>query len=646
MGVSLKLRVTLIQLGCGLFFTALSAGTLGVLSRNREFSDLHDRAAAELFHISGKVGALIEETMRDIDLLSSVPAVLDRDDAGFTSFIGADERTFSYRQGPAELGIVALFAAYRASHPGVSAVYMGRENGTFVRSHPRTSPTDYDPRLRPWYMAALASPDRTVVTEPYASVTNDDINIGVVRALTDGTGAPFGVLGIDLTLSSLSSYLAGSVSLDDSSLLLVDGTGKVLANSDGTYLFRPLDESGLPFSAVANAFGLGYFSAPYRGTRSVVFVHPVSVAGWYSVLRVAERSVMARVIKTALEVILISSGAIALLVLVNAAALGALVLRPVASLEREVARIAGAADWKLRVPGVAGTPELESLSRAFNKALDAVEEYSDGRDRALQELELSHQGLERKVAERTASLLEAKERAEQADRVKSAFMATMSHELRTPLNSILGFTGIIAQKLAGPLNAEQEKQIGMVQGSARHLLSLINDVLDISKIEAGQLNVSIERVDCAESVLQAMDLVRPAAEAKGLSLTGELPDGLPHALADRRRLGQILLNLLSNAVKFTEHGVVRVSARASGGAVLIEVADTGIGIREADREKLFKPFSQVDDGTARKYEGTGLGLSICKRLAELMGGGIELDSRFGKGTAVTVRFPATDGGQP
>lgn len=630
MGVSLKIRVTLIQLGCGLFFVALAAGILGAQNRDREFQDLRDRAKAELFHIGAAIGSLIDETRRDIELLAAMPAVRTRGDGSFTSFIGADPAAFQYRPGEAERAVVAIFAAYRETHPDVSAVYKGRANGTFVRSHPRTSPTDYDPRQRPWYLAALEAPGQTVVTAPYASLTSDDVNVAVVRALLDGEGEPFGVIGIDLTLSTLSAYLEHSVSIADSSLMVVDGSGIVVANTDGRYLFRPSNESGIPYSMVLNAFGKDYFGGVYRGARCFVFVVPVAGLDWHTLLLVPEWSVQARVLRAAGTVILISSGLMTLLVLVSAFALGGLVIRPVAQLEREVSAISASGDRGLRLSEQVRTPELRSLSRAFN--------------RALSETEASHHDLERKVAERTASLLEAKEKAEQADMVKSAFMATMSHELRTPLNSILGFTGIIAQKLAGPLNEEQEKQIGMVQNSARHLLSLINDVLDISKIEAGQLNVKMEPVDAAASARQASELVRPAAQAKGLSLSQIVPDGLPPILADRRRFEQVLINLLSNAVKFTEHGVVRISAEAGG--VSVCVSDTGIGIREGDRDKLFKPFRQVDDGTARRYEGTGLGLSICKRLTELMGGSISLESEYGKGTRVTVAFPAAGGGQP
>jgi len=215
----------------------------------------------------------------------------------------------------------------------------------------------------------------------------------------------------------------------------------------------------------------------------------------------------------------------------------------------------------------------------------------------------------------------------------------MSHELRTPLNSIIGFTGILLQGLVGPLNEEQAKQLNMVRTSANHLLSLISDVLDISKIEAGQLQVASETFDLRASINKVLQTVRPLAEKKGLMLNVDIAPDVGKLTSDMRRIEQITLNLLSNAVKFTEEGSVTVVCSATAGSYVIQVTDTGIGLKKEDIGDMFKPFHQIDSGMSRKYEGTGLGLSICKKLVDLLGGDIRIVSEWQQGTTFVVTIP-------
>ncbi len=260
------------------------------------------------------------------------------------------------------------------------------------------------------------------------------------------------------------------------------------------------------------------------------------------------------------------------------------------------------------------------------------------------ELQLHAEVLEQRVAERTAELAKAMEKAQAADKIKSAFLATMSHELRTPLNSIIGFTGILLQGLAGPMNDEQNKQLIMVQNSARHLLSLINDVLDISKIEAGQLELSSKPFELKSSIEKMVNLILPLAEKKGLDLRQDISENVGTITADQRRLEQVILNLLNNAVKFTEKGYVHTSCRIENDLCILSVTDTGIGMQQEEIPKLFQPFHQIDTGIARKTEGTGLGLSICKKILEIMGGSIVVQSKIGEGSTFIIRFPILAGG--
>jgi len=255
------------------------------------------------------------------------------------------------------------------------------------------------------------------------------------------------------------------------------------------------------------------------------------------------------------------------------------------------------------------------------------------------ELALYRNHLEEMVKQRTAELEQEKEKALAADRLKSAFLATMSHELRTPLNSIIGFTGILMQERPGALNPEQKKQLGMVQGSSRHLLALINDVLDISKIEAGQLKVNPVTFNLSEIIESVTESCQPLAEKKNLQLISSVNPTKIIIESDRQRVQQILINLVNNAIKFTENGSVKIACTIENDFARVSVQDTGIGIEPGKMELLFKPFSQIDTGLSRKHEGSGLGLSICKKLLDILGGTVEVSSEFGKGSIFTVKLP-------
>jgi PAS domain S-box-containing protein len=243
---------------------------------------------------------------------------------------------------------------------------------------------------------------------------------------------------------------------------------------------------------------------------------------------------------------------------------------------------------------------------------------------------------QRQLQEKNAELARLNE-------AKDHFLANMSHELRTPLNAILGFTGTLLMKLPGPLTADQEKQLKTVRTSARHLLALINDLLDIAKIESGKVDLAFEDVDCNALLEEVAFALRPDAESKGLQLRLEMPQQPLVVSTDRRSLSQIVLNLTSNAIKFTDEGHVLLTLteipETERGSVRIAVEDTGVGISEADQGKLFGAFSRVNSARLKAPEGTGLGLHLSRKLAHALGGEITCRSEAGKGSVFSMILP-------
>jgi len=251
------------------------------------------------------------------------------------------------------------------------------------------------------------------------------------------------------------------------------------------------------------------------------------------------------------------------------------------------------------------------------------------------------EGLERKVRERTVELEGAKQAADAANKTKSDFLANMSHELRTPLNSIIGFAEVLEDEMHGTLNTTQREYAGFIGGSGRHLLSLINDILDLSKVEAGKLELQLSRFRLDVLLHSSLAMLKEKAMKHTIDLQLAVePEAAIEIESDERKLKQILYNLLSNAVKFTpDGGKVSVAARRVDERMTITVEDSGIGVKPEDLQKLFKPFSQIESPLSKQYEGTGLGLALVHKMVELLGGRIEVESEFGKGSRFTIVLP-------
>jgi signal transduction histidine kinase len=252
------------------------------------------------------------------------------------------------------------------------------------------------------------------------------------------------------------------------------------------------------------------------------------------------------------------------------------------------------------------------------------------------------------VQEATAELADQNEllrrqhiELEQASALKSQFLANMSHEFRTPLNAILGYTHMLLQGVSGAMTDTQRRSLGRIDSNSRHLLSLINDILDITRIEAGRMPLTVTSFKLPALIGEVMAELEPIVKRSNLSVITRAPANVPALRTDRQKVKQILLNLLSNALKFTPEGSVRIVAKyvPASRTISIAVADTGIGISKDDQLRVFEDFRQLDNSPTRGYGGTGLGLSICRRLAHMLGGSIELESELSRGSTFTLTLP-------
>jgi signal transduction histidine kinase len=256
--------------------------------------------------------------------------------------------------------------------------------------------------------------------------------------------------------------------------------------------------------------------------------------------------------------------------------------------------------------------------------------------------------LERKIQAATADIAQQNEllrrqaiELEQASALKSQFLANMSHEFRTPLNAMLGYTSMLLQGVAGECEAPVKRQLSRIESNGRHLLTIINEILDISRIEAGRMPLQMSTFKVLDLVDEVKAELEPIIQRAKLAVTVDLPKDVSQITSDRQKVKQILLNLLSNALKFTHHGGVTIAGRrnAKESTVALSVTDTGIGIANVDQDKIFEDFRQLDNSPTRAYGGTGLGLSICRRLAQMLDGRISVQSQVGRGSTFTLTLP-------
>ena len=502
-----------------------------------------------------------------------------------------------------------------------------------------------------WYWGPKKTRKLTY-SEPYYDGGGSDVTMFSVNAPVIGSDGTFhGISGVDITLDAMRELirkvgleLARHEGVQDDFAYLLSAKGEVIAHPDASFMLGPgnpgADASALPGGVAVMAQPRGFAAYGEGAARRIVYWATVPSTGWRVVLDVPYATVTAPVRAMAWR--LGGVGAAGLLLLLGAVSLVARrVAAPLKELSAAAAELeAGRHDSAALVPLLRRGDEVGDLGRAFTRMSDEIRKRE-------QSLEAWNADLEKTVAARTSELKsaveeaeEAREQAQEASKTKSAFLANMSHELRTPMNAIIGYSEMLLEESEDTGEKWMESDLKKILSSAKHLLQLINDILDLSKIEAGRMTVFLEPVDIAQTAKDVAATIEPLVakntntfELKCLPDTGSMR-------TDLTKLRQTLFNLLSNACKFTEKGKVTLEiTRRADHMVSFAVTDTGIGMSPEQMGKLFGEFVQADASTTRKYGGTGLGLAISRKFCRLLGGDITVESAPGRGSTFTAILP-------
>jgi signal transduction histidine kinase/DNA-binding response OmpR family regulator len=570
----------------------------------------------------------------------------------------------------------ALFPSVLAQNPDAIATYYVNPNG-FGRYYPAIDlaqllPADYALDRDPVIVQATppANPQRqTVWSPPYVDPVGQGLLVSASTPVYDHDQFR-GITGIDVSLTRLIDHLNNIKPTPGGYAFLVDRDGHLIAappialkdiagqgiiheNSiTATLGLKLTDSPNDAFKQSLEAMRKGASqvdSIQFDGRQMFLAYAPLNNVGWSLGIVAPVNEVTAQSASVGAAIrqgtddtvrsTLLTMGIFFLLALLSIALLSRRLTQPITALVAGTRAVASG-DLNVTIP-VTSRDELGLLARSFNQMTG---ELGVARER----LESWNQTLERTVEQRTIELAtataeaqEARAGAEQANKLKSQFLANMSHELRTPLNSIINFTRILSAGIRGPVNEGQVDYLNRVWQSGQHLLGLINDILDLSKIEAGRMELYKEPLQIGDLVQSVMSTAIGLTKEKLIEMRQEVEPDLPAIEADHTRVRQVLLNLLSNAAKFTEEGAITVRVRREDDELIVQVADTGIGIAPEHLRSIFEEFRQAESASNRRYEGTGLGLAICRRFVELHNGRIWAESTPGVGSTFSFSLPIT-----
>jgi signal transduction histidine kinase/ActR/RegA family two-component response regulator len=584
-----------------------------ILTRQSSQDNFYALAVSQLERVEEHIKTFIEPGAMSVRHLADMELI--RNSRGkLTSYLDTTETTtLFYANHPKyEKMIYDEFIRTHNSNRNYGLVFMANEDGQYAQApEGHIKMAGYDPRLRSWYKEAMEDNNKITVTSPYLT-TGGGVVCSIMVKTYDPLGRPLGLLGVDYSLETLIQDLDSRSILQTGYLVIFDANGRII--TDGHHpeyvSMQPEEYPDLRKQiAVCTADTVSGFGT--RGIHEYVVVRRMEDTGWKIAVIFDERELLLESYRM-MKMILPASVVVLLIALAASLFLAKSIVRPIEELIEASTIISGG--------------EYEHSEEARKKLNDKLSVTGQGESRKLAEsLRLTLNALQERV-----------EDAKQGARAKSDFLSNMSHEIRTPLNAVIGMTKIAKDK---PDAASKNYCLDKIDNASKHLLGVINDILDMSKIEANKLELSDISFDFGKMLQNVEDISIFKIKEKNQRFTAHIDDSIPRVLVgDDQRLAQVITNLLSNAVKFTpDGGSISVSARLLRevyglAAIQIEVADTGIGLTEEQRTRLFHSFSQAESSTSRKFGGTGLGLAISKSIVELMGGDIWVESEPGKGS--------------
>jgi signal transduction histidine kinase len=591
-----------------------------------------------------------EVSKRNLEIASLVSSQVD---AHFDNILGSLQVEIDNLSGGWRNSIPIMRFVQQAQNNGYEAIAMIDRDGLRFLSWTKSNVNNWNPQLGvsstpadysqdPAYLATRQGQiyfSKVTLTPP----ANEPI-ITLALPIKTQNGEFNGTVKVDVNLRR-SLQIVNSINISPTTdVIVVDETGKVFASSDPELMGQMLSQDKLTLAHAqetgrttytdnsGHSFLAGYAPVKNRSGWSVLVVQSVdeAAAGINRLGLVAGALAVVLIIITSVIGVLISRG----------------ITRPVRELAIAANRITTTGNLDEQIP-ITSQDEVGELTASFNGMILALRKTRMALEHWNRELEHKVELRTQEQAQINAQLEQTNLQLERANLHKSQFLANMSHELRTPLNAIIGFSEILQDQVFGSLNDKQARYVNNILSSGRHLLTLVNDVLDLSKVEAGKMELHWEEFSCRSAIYEVQAQLSSLASQKELELNVEVEEELDRIMADRSRFRQILFNLLSNAIKFTpQGGKVTIAGQLENSGksdcrvlARFSVIDTGIGIAASDLDHIFESFRQVDSSYSRQYQGTGLGLALTKKLVEMHGGTIEVESEPGAGSTFSFTLP-------